>query len=159
MIRAIATVLLVLGLGTATAAPALADDASLKAAVQKEQRAMQAPLKAFGKAADKLEAGDEATARRLRATTARLNRAVRRYSGAVAAEEASTAPYARARRALLTALRGLSGGLTTFDRGIAQLLDGADEATVRRTINSAIRRFSKAQKALEGAEGVLVARD
>lgn len=158
MPRTIAAVLAALALSGAAAAPAIADDASLKAATEQGQRGVKAPLRSFEKALDKLDPDSPATARKVRAATARLRTATARYAELVAAEEASSAPFARARKALLAGLRTQLAGFKTYDRGIAQLLDGQPRLA-RRTLMAAGRQFDRSRKQLEGAEGVLIAED
>ena len=158
MSRTFTAVLAALALSGGAAAPAVADDASLKRAAEQGQRGVKAPLKSFSKAVDALDADKPATARRVRAATGRLRTATARYAELVAAEEASSPRFASARRALLKGLRTQLAGLGTYDRGIAQLLDGSPERA-RRTLVAAGRQFDRSVKQLEGAEGVLIAED
>lgn len=158
MSRTFTAVLAAVALSGAAAAPAVADDASLKRATEQGQRGLQRPLKGFTKAVDALDPDTPASARTVRAATGKLRTATARYAELVASEEASSARFAKARRALLSGLRTQLAGLKTYDRGIAQLLDGSPRLA-RRTLLAAGRQFDRSVKQLEGAEGVLIAKD
>ncbi|WP_304694096.1 hypothetical protein [Conexibacter sp. CPCC 205706] len=151
-------ILTALALCGAAAAPAIADDASLKRATEQGQRGVKAPLRGFQKALDTLDADRPSSARNVQVATRKLRTAVARYAESVAAEDASSARFARARKALLKGLRTQLAGLTIYDRGIGQLLAGKAEQA-RRTLKAAGRKFDQSVKQLEGAEGTLIAKD
>lgn len=158
MLRRIAVTGLVLA-STAggAAAPALADDASLAQTIRQWEKKSGPALRAFEKAGDVFERTERlADARTLRTATIRLRRTTRGYLAAVNDEEASTPEHAKAQKRFASALRRLGGGLGTFERAITQLLDGADDRTVKRTLEQSMRQIAMAQRTGRGSLRILL---
>jgi hypothetical protein len=157
MKRTITTALAALALSGAVAVPAVADDASLRAAVEHQENSDQRVLRAFSKATDAFhDSPTRATIRRLRAATAGLIRQLRGYERAVTAEEPTSEPFAQAKRDLLKALGQARGALVTFDRALGQLLQGRSARSVLRTLKSSARQLDASDKASEKALDVLI---
>jgi hypothetical protein len=136
------------------AATATADDSSLKATVHtQEQRAMP-EANAFSRAVDAWNGEVNRGARRVQRTARAFSVALGEYRAAVRAESSSSRRGARAKQALLSALKKLRRSLGTLDTGIRQMQAGEDGDEVRRTMNRAIRQANAARKALDDAQSL-----
>ncbi|MDW5597870.1 hypothetical protein VSS74_26185 [Conexibacter stalactiti] len=153
MKQTISTALAALALSGAAAAPAVADDASLKQTVEHQERSGTRALNAFNKATDAWrKSGSDADLKKLRSATGRQLTQIERYQEAVEAEEPSSKPYAKAKRALLTALGQLEDGYTSLNRAFARLLEGESRRAVLREVRAADRKLDAASASLKRAK-------
>jgi hypothetical protein len=152
MRRTLSTALAALALSGAAAAPALADDASLKATVERHERSGTRALNAFNKATEAWKkSGAEADLKKLRSATGRQLTQIERYQEAVEAEEPSSKPYAKAKRALLAALGQLEDGYSSLNRAFARLIEGDSRRAVLREVRTANRKLDAAAQSLKRA--------
>jgi hypothetical protein len=152
VLRTLSTALAALALSGAVAAPALADDASLKATVERQERSGMRALNAFNKATEAWKkSGAEADLKKLRSATGRQLTQIERYQEAVEAEEPSSKPYAKAKRALLAALGQLEDGYSSLNRAFARLIEGDSRRAVLREVRTANRKLDAAAQSLERA--------
>lgn len=74
-----------------------------------------------------------------------------RYQEAVEAEEPSSKPYAKAKRALLAALGQLEDDYTSLNRAFARLIEGESRRVVLREVRAADRKLNAASRSLRRA--------
>jgi hypothetical protein len=134
------------------AATATADDASLKATVHRQEQRATPEANAFSRAVHTWNGEVNRGARRVQRTARAFSVALGDYRTAVQAESSSSKRGARAKRALLSALKKLRRSLGTLDTGIRQLQAGEDGDEVKRTMRRATRQANASLRALGNAQ-------
>jgi membrane-bound lytic murein transglycosylase B len=127
-----------------TTAAAQASDQTLRQTIRQQERQFKPDAKAFDKAVANAD-----TTQKLIATKAPAQKLVTdagTYTNAVAAEQASSSRVRRGRQVLLKALGEFSSGLNDYVAGITQLEQNQGDATVKKTLNSAVRKLVRASR-------------
>jgi len=148
--RRLAVLLIAAGaLGAATAAPAVASDATLKREITRNLVKNRPSLTAFQNAVDAFEG--RSTASRLERATNRLRSRIGAYKRGVARNKTSSRDGLIAKRTLLTGLRQFDTGLREYKRAVDKVQAGSSKASVRSLLRRADGRFLSAAKREESA--------
>lgn len=139
-------------LAVALPAGARADDASLKAEVVKQEKKLAPDNAAFVKAFKHVT---KSNAGKAKSITTKLISDLSSYRAAIAAQHASTSSAAKGRTKLLAALAKQRSGLKSLRTALTKYRSGSSEASVKKSLAAASRKFAAGQKDAKAAVELL----
>jgi hypothetical protein len=127
----------------AAAPAARADDAQVKQVVAAQEKKIAPDNRAFTKVVKNL---DESKVAKAKTLTTKLLSDITAYRTALLKTEASTADVAKGRTALLSALRKQRAGFKSFRYALTKYTSGKSEASVKKSLEAAIKKLKAGQK-------------
>jgi protein involved in sex pheromone biosynthesis len=143
MLRRVGAAAVAAAILLAAAPAARADDDEVKQVVAAQEKKIAPDNKAFAKVAKNLTESKVGKAKRL---TTKLLSDITAYRTALLRTEASSTDVAKGRTALLSALRKQRAGFKSFRNALTKYTSGKSEASVKKSLNAAIKKLKSGQK-------------